>query len=47
LVNVQHTDVPTTSTFDSSEPLFDAVGEAVVNTMRNSFHHRSWAFVAR
>lgn len=36
---VVHTDVPTTSSFDSSEPLFDAVHEGVVNTMLNNFHH--------
>jgi alpha-L-rhamnosidase len=34
-----HTDVAETSTFDSSEPLFDTIHDAVVRTMLNNLHH--------
>ncbi|UMG94816.1 Ig-like domain repeat protein [Nocardioides sp. TF02-7] len=34
-----HTDVARTSTFASSEPLFDDIHEAVVDTVLNNFHH--------
>ncbi|HYH34643.1 MAG TPA: family 78 glycoside hydrolase catalytic domain [Nocardioides sp.] len=34
-----HTDVARTSTFDSSEPLFDQIHEGVLETVLNNLHH--------
>lgn len=36
---VLHTDVTHTSTFDSSEPLFDTIHDAVLETVLNNMHH--------
>ena len=36
---VVHTDIATTSTFESSEPLFDQIHDGVVTTMLNNAHH--------